>query len=170
MPWYAIHARSCSEQLVESRLAQMGVEAYLPSYTVTRYVQRARGNVKFRRPLFPGYLFARVEADNGAQVDVLRIPQVIRFLGGAMPVELADAEVEAVRRITFDSAAKAERVERRQSQPGETVRICCGALKDTCGTVMFQKNKTRVLVWVESLGQGVSVEVDASWLKPAKAA
>jgi len=58
--WYAVHTRSNQETIAHDSLSGRGFECFLPKYeTVSQWKDR---RVLIERPLFPGYLFARMPA------------------------------------------------------------------------------------------------------------
>lgn len=57
-PWFAVYTKSRHEKVVHASLMSQGVEAYLPSHKVLSQWQDRRKWVE--KPLFPGYLFARL--------------------------------------------------------------------------------------------------------------
>jgi transcription antitermination factor NusG len=117
-------------------------------------------------PLFPGYLFVRI--DRGERVRVLEVPGVLTFVGGTggKPASLPEAEINALR----------AGLSLRHAEPhplltvGQRARIRSGALAGMEGVVVRQKNSLRVVLTMDLIMQSVSVEVDATELETLDAA
>src|SRR5215467_7020856 len=75
--WYAAYTCANHEKRVAEQLIERAVEHFLPQYeSVRRWKDR---RVKLQLPLFPGYVFVRLELRN--QIRVLQIPSVVRLVG-----------------------------------------------------------------------------------------
>ena len=64
--WFVVWTASRAEMKVESRIAAMGIEAWLPTVT-----EKRRWSDRWREvvtPLFPGYIFASKAAVNWNQL------------------------------------------------------------------------------------------------------
>jgi transcriptional antiterminator RfaH len=113
-----------------------------------------------RVPLFPGYVFVF-----GSEEDRLSALKTNRLLtvqcvpdGEQLRKELMQfAElIAAGARLTRESRLVA----------GEHVRIKAGPFRDTEGVVLRRNGKTELLVSIDFLGQGASLEVDECMLEP----
>src|SRR5690348_10289147 len=92
--WYAAYTSANHERRVADQLSARQVEHFLPSYVCVRRWKDRR--VTLQLPLFPGYVFVRVDLRN--RLRVLQIPGVASLVGfGGVPTPLPDAEVEALR-------------------------------------------------------------------------
>jgi transcription antitermination factor NusG len=154
-PWFAVQVRSRSEKIVAYILQNKGFEYLLPLYTVTR--QRSDRTVGLQLPLFPGYLFCRLDL-NSRLLPLFTTPGVVRLLGiGATPAPVDDSEIDALRAIL-----KAGRAPRPWPMPkeGERVRIGAGPLRGVEGVLVSQKRNSRLVVSVTLLQRAVAVEVD----------
>lgn len=96
--WYVVSTKPRQELRAESNLLAWNVETFYPRL---RSVGRARRGVESAgapRPLFPGYIFARFDAD--AMLNKIRFTRgvngVVCFGDRAAPVE--DAVIEIIRR------------------------------------------------------------------------
>ena len=59
--WFAVYTKSRHEKVVHASLASQSVEAFLPLHQVLSQWKDRR--VWVEKPLFPGYLFARLPLD-----------------------------------------------------------------------------------------------------------
>ena len=94
--WYAVHVRSNQEQGTASYLAGRGIELFLPTYTTrSRRVDR---DALVVRPLFPGYLFVRIDIRGPARVDVLKAAGAVRIVGfGGEATPVPGETIESLR-------------------------------------------------------------------------
>jgi transcription antitermination factor NusG len=158
--WFAVYTSPRHEKRVGQYLRQREIEHYLPLYHAQRRWSDG-SKVTLDLPLFPGYLFVRV--DWSERVRVLEVPGVLTVVGGTgrHPASLPDAEIEALRMG----------LPLRHTEPhpmltvGQRARIRSGALAGMEGVVMRQKNDLRVVLTMDLILQSVAVEVDAAELE-----
>ena len=159
--WFAVHTSPRHEKRVEQHLSQRDVEHYLPLY---RSLRKWRNGLKVTLdlPLFPGYIFVRIQRTD--RVRVLKVPGVLAIVSGAAGemAPLPEGEVEALR----------SGLHLRQAEPhplltvGQRVRIRSGALAGMEGVVVRKKNSLRVVLTMDLIMQSVAVEVDGEELEP----
>lgn len=158
--WFAVYTTPRHEKRVSQYLSQRGIAHYLPLYHVRRK-WRDGSTVTLDLPLFPGYIFVRIERRE--RVRVLEVPGVLRIVGGPgrQPASLPEAEIDALRNGLH--------LRRAEPHPlltiGQRARICSGALAGMEGVVVRKKNSLRVVLTVELIMQSVAVEVDGSELE-----
>src|SRR5260221_2166888 len=139
-PWFAVQVRARSEKLVAYILQNKGFEHLLPLYSVRR--QRSDRVVGIDLPLFPGYLFCRLDLTSRL-LPLFTTPGVMRLLGvGSTPVPVDDSEIDAVRAIL-----KSGHPARPWPMPtnGEAVRIEAGPLCGVAGVLVGQKKNSRLV-------------------------
>jgi transcription antitermination factor NusG len=159
--WHVLRTQPRHEKVVAERLRFKSVEAFLPTRpTLSRRKDRS---VLIDRPIFPGYVFVRVNLSDRLQV--LSIPGVTKMLcfNGA-PAAVEDAEIDAVR-LCLKVGHNPE--SHPFLQVGELVRVTSGALAGIQGIVTRHKNRCRVVVSIALLHQSMSVEIDSELLSPA---
>lgn len=159
-PWYALQVRPRYEKTVASTLLSKGYEGFLPLY---RHRSRWSDRVKeVLLPLFPGYLFCRLDINK--RLPVLVTPGVIKVVGiakAAYPVD--EAEIKAIQSIVVSSL---------QIEPisylniGTRVRIELGPLTGMEGILTGKKGKRKLVVSVNLLLRSIAVEIDESWVAP----
>jgi transcription antitermination factor NusG len=159
-PWYALHVRPRYEKQISQNLKQKGFEEFLPLYSSRRKWSDRYKVVEM--PLFPGYLFCRI--DRNIRMPVLVIPGVIRIVGfGDELTPVSEEEVSAIRSIV-KSGYPAEPWP--FLKVGQRVRIVEGALEGLEGILIKSKAGSRLVVSVDLLQRSVAVEIDAAWVKP----
>jgi transcription antitermination factor NusG len=156
--WYALRLRSNTEFKVRAALQAYSIEVFLPTWSEdVRWSDRTRQTL---RPLFPGYLFARMaEGPDIFRAIVTR--GVVQILPNSHnPLSVSDAEIENVRRVVASKlvATPCDFV------AGELVMIDSGPLAGVSGVVTRTKGALRVVVSVEILRRAISVELDAATL------
>jgi transcription antitermination factor NusG len=158
--WYALQVHQRKEKLTAELLNLKGYEPFLPTYLLQR---RWSDRIKtFDQPLFPGYLFCRL--DPLVRLPILTTPGVISIVGaGREPIAIPETEVNAVWRIV-ESAASAEPWPYLTC--GESVRIAEGPLQGVDGILVTLKNSCRVVVSINLLQRSVAVEVDRRSVLP----
>jgi transcription antitermination factor NusG len=158
--WYAIRVRSRFEQAVSGALSGKGYEAYLPLYKVRReWSDRLKA---VDSPLFPGYLFCRLDVQ--VRLPILTTPGVISIVGtGKTPVPISEREIDAIQTMVRSGLLL-------QPWPnlaaGSRIVIEKGPLQGLEGVALNIKNKYHLFVSVPLLQRSVSVEIDREWIRP----
>jgi transcription termination/antitermination protein NusG len=159
--WYAVWTRSRHEQLVREQLEQRKVEAFLP--TVTRWSRWKDRKKKIDWPLFPGYCFARFDvADTLRVLKCTGVVNIVSFDG--KPAAIPPFELDSIRllvgsELQYDPCP--------MIHEGMLVSVVHGPLKGVVGRLVRKDAaKARLVLSVDLIGQAVSVEVDASDVKP----
>ncbi len=150
--WWAIYTKSRQEKALARHLIGHQVPFYLPLIPKDTMIRGRR--VRAHIPLFGGYMF--LFGSEEERVTTLTTNRISRIL----PV----ADQQQLRHDLFNVQALIERgaplsVEQRLDT-GARVRIKSGALRGLEGIVVKRHGKTRLLVAVTYLQQGVSVEID----------
>jgi transcription antitermination factor NusG len=154
--WFAIWTRARHERVVFDELTRKEIGAFLP--TVTRWSRWKDRRKQIAWPLFPGYCFAQFAvADRLRVLTCLGVSGIVSFNGAPAPV--LEAELDSVRRV-LASAMPCDPCP--LIHEGARVEIVHGPLRGTLGRLLRKGNRTRVVVAVDVIGQGVSVEVDAA--------
>lgn len=159
--WFAVYTTPRHEKRVDQHFSVRGIEHFLPLYQVQR--KWADGSrVTLNLPLFPGYIFVRIE--RAQRVSVLEVPGVLTIVGGTggKPAPLPLADIEALRFGLHLRRAEPHPL----LQIGRRARIRSGALAGMEGVVVRKKNSFRVVLTLDAIMQSIAVEVDASELEP----
>ena len=157
--WYAIWTRSRHEQTVQEQIAQKGFDAFLP--TITRWSRWKDRKKQIAWPLFPGYCFAKLGIDDRLPImKCAGVVSIVSFNGEI--ASIPDHEIEAIRRLIetdlqFDPCPLI--------REGMLVEVVHGPLRGVVGRLVRKGSHARLILAVELIGQGVSVEVDAADVK-----
>lgn len=160
--WYALYTRSRFEKKMLSELTDRNIEVFLPMREIlSRWKDRKK---KIWMPLFPGYIFVNHINTPENRYRILNIPGAVRFVGldgRAEPVP--EEQIESVRRFLEASIAV-------DPYPylgvGSRVEVIAGPLKGIEGILVEKRGKFRFVVQVDLIRQAVSVEIDASDIRP----
>src|SRR5271168_5490555 len=102
--WFAVVTVPQHEKAASRYLDSAGVETFLPTYESSR-VWKNRQKVKVELPLFPTYLFVRI--DQAERGHVLRTPGVRKLVGNSRePLSVADREIEFLRTNLLEKHAE----------------------------------------------------------------
>ena len=159
LPWFALWTRSRHEQVVLEQLRQKGVDVFLP--TVTKWSRWKDRKKKIDWPLFPGYCFARFDPRN--RLPILKCTGVVSIVSvEGEPAPIPEHQIEGIRRVieselAFDPCP--------MLQEGSVVEVVHGPLTGVIGRLVRKSDKARLVLSVDLIGKGVSVEVDAADVK-----
>jgi transcription antitermination factor NusG len=137
-------------------LAERGIEAFLP--TVTRWSRWKDRRKKIDWPLFPGYCFGRFPAAD--RLPVLKcsgVVSIVSFDGNLAPIP--DETIAAIRTLVgstlpYDPCPLLK--------TGSRVEVVHGPLKGVTGILERKGSQARLILSVDMIGRGVSVQVDAA--------
>lgn len=156
LAWFAIWTRSRHEQVVRQQLERKGLEAFLP--TVTRWSRWKDRKKQIAWPLFPGYCFARFVA--GERLPILKCTGVVSIVSmNGEPAAIPASEIDAIRTLVETDLAYDPCPLIRE---GMLVEVMHGPLRGVVGRLVRKGAHARLVLAVELIGQGVSVEVDAA--------
>jgi len=162
--WYACYTRGHYEKRVAAHLQERQIESFLPTHSEEHHWSDRTKRVAY--PLFPSYVFARFRAaDLSCVLNIEGLVTIVR--AGTTLLTIPDDEIANVRRF-------AETADRYGIAPvpepfvdvGEHVRVTAGPLAGVEGIVLeWRRARTRVLIGLQAVGQGLSVNVDTSSLQ-----
>ena len=159
--WYVVHTRPNSERKAELNLDAQGFNTFLPQ--IDRTIRHARRLTTVRRPLFPRYLFVRLDTQDRwlSVYGTIGVSRLVTQEG--RPVAVPFGIVES---LLAHSNVGLTRLDHSLIQ-GQRVRILFGPLADFTATVLRLDARRRVDVLLEIMGAAVPVSVDRRALAPA---
>ena len=159
-PWYALRVRSNFEKVTSISLRQRGYEEYLPAYKSLR--RRSNRLLEIEQPLFPGYLFCRLNVQD--RLPVLTTPGVVHIVGlGKTLIPVADAEITAIQKVVRAGVLASPWPFLRT---GQRVLIERGPLSGIEGILVEVKTGYRLVVSITLLQRSVAAEIDRDWVRP----
>jgi transcription elongation factor/antiterminator RfaH len=157
--WYTVYTKPQKEDVAQCHLAQKGLEVFLPKLMLPSD-RTARRRVV---PLFPNYLFARINAQSEQYGYVAWSPgvkRIVSFNGTPAPIE--SKIVEFLKSQTGDAGFIPAR---SNLKVGQEVRISGGPFDSLVGMIQEPPNaKGRVRVLVNLLNQQTRVEIPTRYL------
>ena len=157
-PWFALQVRAKHELTVANLLRGKGYAPFAPLYQRRR--QWSDRTKVVETPLFPGYLFCRLNLQD--RLPVLKTPGVTRIVGyGRVPEELEETEINALQAMVASG---------RPSQPwpylqaGDRVQIESGALRGLQGILLEVRGMHRLVLSVTLLQRSVAVQIDPAFV------
>ncbi len=156
--WWVLHTRPRAEKSLARRLYAQELGFFLPLF---ERQWRSRGRrLSSHLPLFPGYVF--LHGDEQARHRALETNLVANCLSVADQVQLQLDLVHVHHLIQTGSILTPE----TRLRPGTPVEITCGPLAGFEGKVLRSGGQMRLLVEVQFLQQGVSVEIESWMIQP----
>jgi transcription antitermination factor NusG len=157
--WFAAYTFANHEKKVGYELQRRELQNFLPLYKSVRRWSDRRQIVT--APLFPGYVFVRIAAED--RLRVLRIPGVARLVGfGGLPTAIPDEQIEPLRRGWNDELLCEPY---RYLRVGQRVRVIGGPLAGAEGILLRKKGGLRVVISIEAILRSFAVEVEAGDLE-----
>jgi transcription antitermination factor NusG len=158
--WFAVQVKPQHENSVAMQLAYKGQDVLLPKGDQQKIWSDRK--VKTRRPLFPGYVFCRI--NQSTYSTVLNTPGVFRVVHfGGKPYPVSEEEMVSLRRL-IDSG--------RQLSPtpyvtaGQKVLVTQGPLIGAIGIVERVQKRNRLIISVELVMRSVAVDINVLEVRP----
>ena len=150
--WLLLYTKSRQEKYVAKQLLSRRVPFYLPLLKTTTYSRRRKKVVQV--PLFTGYMFLYGNGDE--RLHSLETNRISRIL------DVPDEEglIVDLRRIHHMLCSDSPVTREARVAPGRRVRIRSGPLAGLEGTVVSRRKQLKIIVSVNFLQQGASVEVE----------
>lgn len=160
--WYALHVKARSERVVASIARNKGYEEFLPMCCARRRWSDRMKTLEV--PLFPGYVFCRLDAQR--RLPLLTIPGVMGIVGmGKTPAPVDEGEIASIQAIVR-SGFWAEPYPFLNH--GQTVRLDYGPLAGMEGVYLEGRKQDRIVVSVSLLQRSVAIEIDRDWVTPVR--
>jgi transcription antitermination factor NusG len=163
--WYAVTVRSRQEKTAATGLNALGIPNFLPLTPELRQWSDRKQLVTL--PLFPGYLFVRMNPSKDSTLPILKVPGVVGLVrNNTGPLPIPSNEINDIRRVL------AERIECSPHpfflKEGDRARVVRGALAGLEGTLVRSNSETRLVVSVEMIQRSIAVNVSRQDVEPAE--
>ena len=150
--WWVVRTRTRQEKSLARELSRREISFFLPQVAKSSIV-RGRKRTAYL-PLFPGYLFLFGNRDQrSASLTTNRVAQVLPVLEQQ---ELGRDLRQVYRLIQLNAPLTME----SRLKQGDRVRVKGGPFEGVEGNVVARCRKSRIIVAVRLIQQGVSLEVD----------
>lgn len=158
--WYAVYTCANHERRVADQFAGRGVEHFLPQYESVR--QWKDRKVRLQLPLFPGYLFVHVVAQD--RLRALQIPGVVQLVGfNGSPTPIPQEDIHRIREF-LGQGWRAE--PHPYLQAGRRARVLRGPLAGMEGIVVRRRNRSRLVLSFDLIQRSMAIEMDEGDLDP----
>jgi len=160
--WYALYTRSRFEKKLLCELTLRQVDVFLPMREIlSRWKDRKK---KIWVPLFPGYIFVNHVDTPENRYRVLNVPGAVNFVDVCgRPDPVPEEQIMAVRRFLETSLTVDPYPYVRV---GTRVEVISGPLAGVRGMLIEKRGKFRFVLQVDLIRQAISVEIDASDIRP----
>lgn len=154
--WYVLHVKPRSEKVTAEWLAHYKAFHHLPTYVKMKKVQRRK--VCTVLPLFPGYVFARMDAwQRRAMLETNKIVRTIEVAQPRQMIHQLRQIARAARRAPMPDAL----VPRAETfHAGEYVRVTAGPFYGLRGYI--ERTTSRLYLNVDILGRSVEIAISAA--------
>lgn len=163
--WYVVHSHAQGEARASAHLARQGFETWLPMHR--RRIRHARRAVSALRPLFPRYLFVRLDLAAEPWRSVLSTVGVAAVVGAEGRPQAVPEAVVAELKSRADAAGVVELGPAHPFRKGDRVRFAGGALRHVEAILEAATDAERVAVLLDLMGRSVRLTVPAADLEPA---
>lgn len=158
--WFAVQVVPQHEHKVATQLICKGHEGFLPTVLVKK--QWSDRRKVSDRPLFPGYVFCRVQRSTFSSV--LSTPGVHRIVSfGGRAHSIPDDEINSLKQVTVSGR---DICQIPYVSLGQRVQVMAGPLSGVTGIVTQLKNQNRLIISVDLLLRSIAVDVATSELAP----
>jgi transcription antitermination factor NusG len=155
--WFVCHTRPRCEKKFAALLGSESFENYLPLVGSTR--RYGRQTKHFTKPLFPGYVFARIPVERKARIYQQEL------LARAIPVLDVPAFLRQIDNVRAMVASGYELTVLPLLTRGRRVRVIGGALHGLEGYIDDPANPRGIVVSVDVLRQGLLVKLPVESLQ-----
>ena len=163
--WYVVQTQVNAEAKAARNLLRQGFEIYLPRYLKRR--SHARKVEKVAAPLFPRYLFVRIDIATQRWRSVQSTFGVSRLvLNGSDPAPVAPAVLNQLK-AREDEGGFVRLDQRPKFALGEKVRVMAGVFADNLGLFDGLADRDRIAILLDLLGRKVRVSIEADMVAAA---
>jgi len=150
--WWVLYTRARMEKSLARQLRAHAIPFYLPLYQHT-WKTGGRKRTSFL-PLFPGYVF--LHGDESARITALET----NLLCSVLPVKDQQRLFNDLCRVECVLGGSAPVTPETDVPTGALVEVTAGSFRGLCGKVIRRGTETRLVVEVEFLRRGVSIEIE----------
>jgi transcriptional antiterminator RfaH len=143
--WSVVQTETSREDIARFFLKARQFETYLPKIKTQRRIG----------PLFPGYLFVRIERSWWQIDNTVGVIQVLK--SGDQPARLKDEIISTIKAQEKGGLVKLP--EPKRLKPGDKIRIKQGSFANHLAIYQGMSGKDRSRVLLEFLGRKVMVEI-----------
>jgi transcription antitermination factor NusG len=159
--WYALHTRSRFEKKLYNLFCKKNIQCYLPvQHSRRRWSDRI---VELDLPLFPSYLFIKIEPKTERYYEILDTKGVVSILGNnGQPSPIPEYEIASIQKVlsTRSTVSTVPGLKK-----GTRVEVVSGPLTGVQGIVEGKGRHNRLFIVITSVGQSIIVDIDSADLQ-----
>ncbi len=162
--WFVARTKTHAEERAVWHLRNQDFEAYVPRYR--KQVRHARKTEIVLRPLFPSYVFVRIDVENQrwrAINGTVGVISLVQFGDGPKPIDAAI--IDAIRAREGDDGTVS--LAPKGLQKGDLVRICDGSFADHTALLEEVSDNKRVILMLDLMGRAVRISAPLESLAKA---
>ena len=162
--WYLIQFKPNSHHLAEHHLHRQGFVTFLPMQQVTR--RRASRFVSELKPLFPGYMFLKVNPFRAPWRTInntIGVSRLVSLGGNPKPLPL-----QIVSGLMHRCDVSGTLLSPKSLSEGDSVEVLTGPFASFVATVDTINPEERIWVLMEFMGQKTRMEVAPNQLRLSK--
>lgn len=149
--WYAVNTQPHREHNAILQLRRQRYEAWLPMQMETR--RHARRFEMVKAPLFPSYLFVRLDLDNERWRPIngtFGVRRLVMCVDAPAPV--TDGFVDALL-AAADDAGLVKPLAEQELKAGDAVKVISGPFAEMVGTLLNVAQRDRIAVLLSCFGR-----------------
>ena len=153
--WYLVQTQPSNETSAAFNLVRQGYQIYLPQYVRAR--RHARRLDKVKRPLFPSYMFVKIDVmlQPWRRINsTIGVSRLVCF--GEKPIAVPLEIIDAIK-TREDHRGLVSLGHLIKYKTGDSVKVIEGALSELTGIFETARDDERVSVLLKLLGREVSV-------------
>ncbi len=165
--WYACRTMPRAEKTAALGFQRLGISHYLPLITRIQQWSDRKKAVEF--PMFAGYIFVHSDIiPRTNRIRIIQAPKIIGFMQlENKPIIVPAKIINDIRILAMEwqdnFSLEGGNIQNRLKE-GDPVVILEGPLRGVEGTLLEIKNKPKIVVYVEAIGQGVSFETNMAFV------
>ncbi|KRR18508.1 transcription termination/antitermination protein NusG [Bradyrhizobium retamae] len=163
--WYAVQTQVNAEAKAARNLVRQGFEIYLPRYLKRR--SHARKVEKVAAPLFPRYLFVRIDLGTQRWRSVQSTFGVSRLVCNGPDPAPVSQEVLSTLKSREDESGYIKLDQLPKLALGQKVRVLAGVFAENLGLFDGLADRDRVAILLDLLGRKVRVSIEADMVVAA---
>ncbi|WP_085902030.1 transcription termination/antitermination protein NusG [Kiloniella majae] len=152
--WYVVRTQTLAESRATAHLNNQGFEVYLPRYCKQR--RHARKVDTVLRPLFPGYIFVKIDTQTQQWRSINGTVGVISIVQFGMELLSIDEAIIANLRKREDETGGVSLVISGLKK-GDKIRVNEGPFEDYTGLLEETDDKNRAILLLDLMGRKVRV-------------
>ena len=158
--WYAVYTNSRAEKRVSDRIADLGIESFLPlQKTLRQWTDRKK---VIEKPLISSYVFVKIIPRE--YFTVRKIDGVVKFIMiQGKPVPIPETQINNLR-ILCGSDAEVE-VSADVYEKGDMVEVTVGSLTGLRGELIRAGRKHKVVIRIIQPGMNLTVDIKTNAIR-----